>query len=170
MQLRESSKNILGQLKSLIEEIDEIGYKETLDLFSGASIGQHIRHILEFYQCLFESSDVISYDNRKRSIDIETKPLVALQIIQTLSSHLEGSWEDKEMVLISKLGNSGNINTIETPTFYSREHLYVVEHAVHHMAIIKIGVITRFPAIKLPSQFGVADSTLQYKAGQQCAQ
>jgi len=43
-----------------------------------------------------------------------------------------------------------------------RELAYNIEHAIHHMAIIKIGINEVSPYILLPSAFGVASSTIRH--------
>ena len=53
------------------------------------------------------------------------------------------------------------------PSNYYREVMYNLEHAIHHHALIKIG-IQQFTAIELPESFGVAPSTMQYRKA--CAQ
>jgi hypothetical protein len=51
--------------------------------------------------------------------------------------------------------------TIDTNS--TRELVYNIEHAVHHMAIMKIGIREIASYVKLPSDFGVAASTVRYK-------
>jgi hypothetical protein len=51
--------------------------------------------------------------------------------------------------------------TIDTNA--TRELVYNIEHAVHHMAIIKIGVREIATYIDLPTDFGIAASTIRYK-------
>jgi hypothetical protein len=44
-----------------------------------------------------------------------------------------------------------------------RELVYNIEHAVHHMAIMKIGVREIASYIGLSSDFGIAASTIRHK-------
>ena len=50
-----------------------------------------------------------------------------------------------------------------------RELIYNIEHAVHHMAIIKIGVREVAPYVTLPHDFGIAASTLRFNHTHQVA-
>ena len=50
---------------------------------------------------------------------------------------------------------------------YFREVMYNLEHTIHHLALIKVGII-QFTEIVLPESFGVAPSTMQHR--KQCVQ
>ena len=56
---------------------------------------------------------------------------------------------------------------ITLATNFYREVAYNLEHTIHHMALIRVG-ITEVSDIELPEEFGVASSTIKYR--QQCAQ
>ena len=56
---------------------------------------------------------------------------------------------------------------IAIETNYYREVAYNLEHTIHHMALIRVG-ITEISNIQLPDDFGVASSTVKYR--KQCAQ
>jgi len=53
---------------------------------------------------------------------------------------------------------------------YFRELQYNIEHAIHHMAIIKIAIGACFTEVELPANFGVAYSTVRYQKQLACAQ
>jgi len=53
------------------------------------------------------------------------------------------------------------------PSNYYRELAYNLEHTIHHMALIRVGV-NEVSSIELPVEFGVAYSTVKYR--KQCAQ
>ncbi|HEX8061527.1 MAG TPA: hypothetical protein VF473_11360, partial [Cyclobacteriaceae bacterium] len=52
-------------------------------------------------------------------------------------------------------------STVET-TYY-RELVYNLEHAVHHMAVIKIAIRST-TLIDIPVDFGVAAATIKYRS------
>ncbi len=153
------SKNLLEELKQVINQLDIQSYSSTLELLSGSTVGQHTRHILEFYQCFIESfsSGEVDYDLRKRNLLIETSPNFACEIIDIINKTLTDS-SDKKIML--KFSNGDDHQYISSSV--ERELVYNIEHAIHHMAIIKIAIKNNFPAINLPQNFGVAPSTVKY--------
>ena len=71
------------------------------------------------------------------------------------------STDNKELILEAGFDeNSFELNQL--PTNYFREIAYNLEHAIHHMELIKIG-INEVAAVKLPEGYGVASSTIKYR-------
>ncbi len=156
----EVSKNILTQLSSALESLNNEEYTMPLDIFSGASTSQHVRHILEFYLCVLDSDKQnVNFDVRKRDLSIEQNIHIAQEKIAAISNALDSLSKDTHLLLTASLG--GKSHTVQSSLL--RELLYVVEHAVHHMAIIKMGLMLHFPHIKLETNFGVAESTIVYR-------
>lgn len=166
MKSAQFSVAILSQLEEVVEQLSNDSYCNNMEVFSGASIGQHIRHILEFYHCIIEQKNAkeLCYDTRKRDVALEENKTTALKFIKAIKEGLKSFSQDSDLVLISMLQDT----ELKTPSSLSRELLYALEHAVHHMAIIKIGLLIGCPKIQIPKNFGVADSTIQYR--DQCAQ
>lgn len=159
------SRNILTQLTSVLNDMSGEEFKTPLEIFSGASVSQHVRHILEFYICLIDcQGTLVNYDKRKRDLRLEQDFSFTLSMIDQIHIDLEKLDENKVVKLEANLGEIDY--TVDSSM--KREILYAVEHAVHHMAILKMGIMINFPQIKLPENFGVADSTIQYR--NQCAQ
>jgi len=63
------------------------------------------------------------------------------------------------IVSYDKLGNDG----FEFVTGLEGELVYNIEHAIHHMAIIRIAVEKELPSIKLDKYFGLACSTIRFR-------
>ena len=81
-----------------------------------------------------------------------------IQTIQEIQLQFSRLTKDSKINVISNLNGITHI----TPSSYSREILYAIEHAVHHMAILKIGVNLEFKKVTVPPNFGVAESTVRY--------
>jgi hypothetical protein len=154
----------LKELRSLLESISIDQYQYKSLILAGASIGQHIRHILEFYLCLMnsaEDNDIINYDKRERNLRIELDPVEAIATIDEIYSRL--SVPSKEEVLYLQ-GNYSNheIDLITIPTTFNRELAYCLEHTIHHQALIKIGLMELNLTHLIDQHFGVAPATVRF--------
>jgi hypothetical protein len=166
MQLKTPIQQLFLQLLDVLENLSDHQYSSPVDLLSGATIGQHIRHIVEFFQELdkgYESS-IVNYDRRGRSLVLEVSRALAICQLSELLYSVDRP--DKDLALMAHL-TGRDTEPVIIRTNYYRELLYNMEHIVHHMALLRIG-ITVVAKISLPPQFGVAASTLQYR--QACAQ
>jgi hypothetical protein len=165
MELYQKSISQLFDLEKFLGKISPDQYTHQLPDLSQASLGQHVRHILEFHQCLSKADSgnpVVCYDQRERDHKIEQDINVALKTIKEIIEILELKKDDFS-VFLKTLGEKGNEMKIET-TFF-RELWYVYEHTTHHMAILKIGAfLLGIPY--LPENFGVADSTIAFRKSQ----
>ena len=166
MQLKTPIQQLFLQLLDVLENLSDHQYSIPVDLLSGATIGQHIRHIVEFFQELDKGYEngTVNYDRRSRSLLLEVSRSLAIRQLSEMSLSVDRP--EKDLALMAHL-TAGNAEPVVIQTNYSRELLYNMEHIVHHMALLRIG-ITVVTKISLPPQFGVAASTLQYR--QACAQ
>lgn len=164
MNLSKAAINILNQLADLVKQIQETDFAKPSDTLSKSTIGQHIRHTLEFFIC-FESGfkrGIINYDKRAHDKLIETDKFLALSAISQTIGFINTLREDKPLKL--EVGYDlvrEEFVTVDTNS--SRELVYNIEHAVHHMAIIKIGIRELAPYVRLDYDFGIAASTVRYK-------
>ena len=162
--LSHAFSQILNQLQSTLEEIRPEDFCRPSETLGRATIGHHLRHTLEFFICLengFEKG-VINYDKRDHDKVIETDKFIALATIGRIREFIFSKSEDKELKLeVGYDAHSEDCVTISTS--YFRELTYNIEHAIHHMAIMKIGVREFAPYITLAENFGVAVSTVRYR-------
>jgi len=168
MQLKTPVQQLFRQLLDVLEHLSDTQYSAPVDLLSGATIGQHIRHIVEFFQELDKGyeSGTVNYDRRSRSLALEVSRVLAIGQLQELWHAVDRP--DKDLALVAHFASGdGDAEPVIIRTNYYRELLYNMEHIVHHMALLRIG-ITVMTTMSLPPQFGVAASTLQYR--QACAQ
>ena len=162
--MKEVAKENLMQLKDLLVSINDNDYIRQPEVLSGASIGQHIRHILEFYLLLISGSQsgTINYDSRKRDARIEAETKFAIATIDGLFTAIDNIDESVNVQFEANYSrDESNSNLINSSV--GRELAYCIEHSIHHQAIIKAGLIA-FDLTKLIDEhFGVAYSTLRYR-------
>lgn len=161
----------LSEIRVLCERLSPKDFAHPLEILSGSSLGQHIRHIVELYQAV-EKSDIsgkINYDQRERNPLIETCPQTAALEIRKLSDFLQGVTQDKSLVLIGDFGKNED-SPIQIKTSLFREFAYNLEHAIHHQALIKIGIIHLDLVHLIDSDFGVAPATVRFRRSAQVLQ
>jgi uncharacterized damage-inducible protein DinB len=165
-QLDHSIRHLLRQLENAVSELSDQQFCTPIPLLGNSTIGQHIRHILEFYIELYNGYPIglIDYNGRKRDHDLQTCRESAIHKIQQISNII--MLENKELNVTVEFDSDDEIKQ-ELPSNYFRELMYNIEHTVHHMALIRVG-ISLCSSILLPEDFGLAASTIKYKKA--CAQ
>ena len=161
--LIQSVKNNLSENIDLLRQLTNEEFTQQNPELSNATIGEHMRHIIELFGCLLENYEygLINYDDRKRDLLLQTDKNEAIAIIEKYLLEI-----DKPNKPLSLTHNC--FSPIELlQTNYFRELIYNLEHSIHHQALIKVALHS-LPHIKIPSTFGVAPSTLEYR--KQCAQ
>lgn len=166
MQLQQAVNNVFVQLAETIKQLTPSQYTQPCTNLVNNTIGQHVRHIIELFQCLENGypENCVNYEKRKRDVTIETNKDLALELLQAIYGNLDRA--DKPLTLHACYDDH-TPDPIAIPTNYYREIAYNLEHTIHHMALIRVG-ITEVSDIKLPEDFGVASSTVKHR--KQCAQ
>ena len=167
MPINQSAINLLDQVKHIVRQLTSEQYMLPIPTLSNATIGQHVRHLLEFFLCLQDAqlTKSLDYDDRKHDHYLQTDVKLALSVTNALQGALEGQDKDFPIAMRVNYGIEAE-NTIEISTTYHREMAYNIEHAIHHMALIKIGLKMAFPEVEIPEHFGVASSTIRYQKSQ----
>lgn len=169
MELLKATDSIFSHLRNYLSRVPESAYCKPVEALSNATLGQHTRHTLEFFQCIAEqsASGMLCYDKRHRDHAIEVSPNAAIHSMEAISAWFTTSFADRHLLLQVTLQESSDRLAL-IPTTSLREWNYAVEHAIHHMAMIRIGAKFVAPGLPLPDSFGVAPSTIKYR--KQCAQ
>jgi hypothetical protein len=157
-----AAKSTLTLLRDTLDKISAHDYCSPCNELNGATIGQHYRHIIEMFECLADGYDTgtVSYDNRKRNPRLEQNKQAASLFIKGLLGRI--SLPQKNLLLAASYAQTTE-GLEYFSTTYHRELAYALEHAVHHMAILKIGFRFMLPDLQLPANFGVAASTVRHK-------
>ncbi|MEP0367883.1 MAG: hypothetical protein ABJN36_18705 [Cyclobacteriaceae bacterium] len=162
-------ENLLS-IRDLLMKMDQTQYRKPSALLSGSSIGQHVRHILDLYECLISGikRGVVSYDKRARQHEVEKHPQAAISLINTTIEGLTKLNTNDRIVLEGNFTARDNlIETIETSI--SREMAYNLEHSIHHQALIKVGLFDLDATELVDESFGVAPAIIKFAKKQQYA-
>lgn len=162
MQLQQAVRNTFSQLSQSLESITPDQYTVPCDRLGKATIGQHVRHIIEMFQCLEKGYEtgLVNYEQRPRDLQIETSKSLALDLLTVIA---EGLSKADKTLLLEGVYDTGDASAMTFQTNYYREIVYNLEHTIHHMALIRVG-LQELAVSGLPESYGVAPATIKHKA------
>lgn len=163
MQADTALSALVQQINHVISQLDPDHYHRPLPEFNGSSLGQHFRHILEFFQCLEDGvqSGTVDYAARNRNPVYETNPEIASAAFDAFNHALPNFDMAQPVQVRAEFGSDSRPSYEST---VGRELLFVYDHAIHHLAIIKIGLICHYPEISVDKDLGVSPSTVKARA------
>jgi hypothetical protein len=166
MQLQQAVNNVFVQLSATLDQLNQEQYVQPCQSLLNATIGQHLRHIIELFQCLENGYDegLVNYEKRKRDIVLETDKELATALLGEIHRGLD---RPNKVLNLEACYEEDSANPIVLTTNFYREIAYNLEHTIHHMALIRVG-INEVADISLPAEFGVASSTIKFR--KECAQ
>lgn len=132
----QSTLNTLEKTKSLLERLtdDELCDKSISPYYS--SIGTHVRHILDFYACIFKinSENLIDLTERNRNRDVESNCIKADEYFNSIINELNNSNFDlnEKVFVVDDLG----MGKVEIPYTMGAILAQANSHTIHHYAII----------------------------------
>lgn len=155
--------NQLQALAGLVKNLSNEQFVQPVRSLGGATIGAHTRHIIEILQCTLKgyAPGTIDYFNRVRDLQLEQDRSTVLVAIDQLMRNLD--FPDKSINVLANTGEDDMQSFVQTS--YYREMLFNAEHAIHHMALIRVALMDMDLEI-VGHDFGVAPSTLRFKAMQ----
>lgn len=167
MNAKQGTILLTAQVAGLLERLDKTAYAQPLPLFNGSSIGQHVRHILECYTCLLDGVRPahVDYGSRKRNRTLSECPRAALATLDYIASAVK-RLDEHQWLNVAGEFPEGPIAGGERPAYLSsmgRELQFAFDHAVHHLAMIRMGLDLYFPEIPVDADLGVAPSTVKYR-------
>lgn len=154
-----SNKDALRQLAEVIAPLGGDAFRHRCDLLPAGTVGAHVRHCLEFYQCLFAGieSGEVDYDARQRNPEIESCPVAAHQAMQHI---LTSEWPR-----LGRLPHGLPLRVRESlddwqASSLGRELGFAFSHTLHHLALI--GVLLRDHGRGVANEVGLAPSTARH--------
>jgi hypothetical protein len=164
MMIRKIATDVLSLLSEVLGQLTNESYTKPLAVFNGSSLGQHSRHVIEFYQCLMRSTTTgtVNYDARERSLRLENDVTYANKSIEAIMDFMQkNDFSRLNLALESEFGACH----CSVETNFDREMIYLIEHSIHHFALLRIGLQENFPSVAIPPYFGIAYSTVSYSQG-----
>lgn len=160
--------DLLEQGADILRNITDEQYQLIKTEYYRGTVGAHIRHILDHYSCLLNGwNDKVDYDARSRNKEIEKNRISAIskieQVITRFNQILKENRSIDLVILVKSNISEGYLGSPWSSSTIKRELQFLVSHTVHHYALIAL--ILRIQNISVPDSFGVAPSTLNYRAG-----
>jgi uncharacterized damage-inducible protein DinB len=163
--IRPGLKLLLDQAHELVVAVDDHDYTRTEPVAMDASIGGHLRHVIEHIEPILDTpaEGILDYDARPRDREVENSRLAAKERVNDLCKRLDAQnpeWETHGLRVRNRVSTGENGSPVVTSS-RARELMYAVAHTVHHYALIAI--ICRLRGIELSPDFGFAPSTLEHR-------
>ena len=132
MNCKQGTEIIICQMVELLGKLPGETYSRPLQLFNGSSIGQHFRHIVDFYGCLNKGAAAgrLDYADRQRDTRIETEPMYAASVLQDLFEKMRDLDEGLMLEVVADFSADLNEARPVVPTSVGRELMYAYDHAV----------------------------------------
>ncbi|TAF31419.1 MAG: DinB family protein [Cytophagales bacterium] len=164
MSIISATASIFDQITEQISRLSSAQYSQSLPILSGSSIGQHVRHIVEFYECLFsqQGTNCVCYDRRQRDLRLETEIPFVKSKLNTYRALLDTYQINNPLSLVVYFTPDADEVPTEINSNWGRELAYNIEHAIHHLAIIKIGIKEAFHSVSIIENLGVAPATVKH--------
>lgn len=168
MDCRAGTELIINQILGLLDQLSDDEYSKQIGIFNGSTIGKHVRHIYDCYRSLVLTDDVgeLDYCKRERNPKIESFTMSAQTAFNQLVEKIEGLDETRLIEVVTDFDTNESTLRQRVKSSVGRELMYAYDHAVHHLAIVKMGVKTEFPKIVIESNLGVAPSTIKHNCAQ----
>ena len=163
MQVDSAIRAVVQQINHVLEQLEPHEYRSQLPEFHGSTLGQHFRHILEFFQCLEKGlqNNLVDYAARERNLLYEDSPEIAAAAFENFLEALPAM--DLAATVAVKAEFGGEDRPLYTSTA-GRELMFAYDHAIHHLAIIKIGLTCHFQHVRADKDLGVSPSTIKARA------
>jgi hypothetical protein len=164
--MQKAVNTVFLQLSASLDQLTQDQFVRPCRNLFNNTIGQHVRHIIEMFQCLETGyhTGMVDYEKRKRDREIENGKEYATRLLKEI---YEGLHKDNRQLGLATYYEELATEPVVLSTNYNRELAYNLEHTIHHMALIRVG-IAEVSDIPLSEEYGVAASTIKHR--RQCAQ
>lgn len=154
---------LLRQAEQLIDEIGAERFNWCPPGFGRSTIGDQLRHCLDYFSCLASGlqNGAVDYDRRERSAEVAQSADQARKRIQQVIQRF-----DSEIAFLPSIPLRVRMEEPDpdlrvgwNDSDLARELRFLESHTIHHFAMIAFNL--RLQGIEVPEGFGVAPSTLR---------
>jgi hypothetical protein len=169
MNCKQGTEYIIRQMLDLLEGMPANMYQQPLVVFNGSSIGQHFRHILDFWSCLLRDLEkgTIDYSDRERRPILEQQPVEAMRQLHLILHQIDQLDEPQAIEVCADFIPDERVSRPLVQSTIGRELVFAHDHAIHHLAMIKMGIRIAYPQFSIDNNLGVASSTVKFRTGSQ---
>lgn len=156
----ETCRRLLEQGRAVVASLAPEAYRAPLADGAFSSAGAHLRHVIDDLDCLLAGVDVgvIDYTARRRSPEVEASPAAGLRELARCIEALGKLDASREAAVVDVRCDEGDPWVAST---LARELHFVVSHAIHHFALIRLTLAVLGRAT--PGDFGVSPSTRAHR-------
>jgi hypothetical protein len=163
--------DLLGDMRSMIEGIDDESYAAPAPGRSSGGVGGHVRHCLDHVSAIVAATRtrLCAYDRRVRGTDLERHRVSALRRISDLEAEIANLGHDilELPIAVETQADTQGTMVVSTSTV-GREIVFVTSHTIHHNAIVAYLLASH--GITVAPRFGVAAATPSPHQELACAQ
>lgn len=153
----------LDQMIYFIESLSDEEYQQAAKPWFDSSIGQHLRHILDLFFALVNSTESdINYNIRRRGAPVESSREVGLQELQQVRdwvAKISVETMHKETVVHTETALSHQ-QTDQFKSSFGRELCFASSHLIHHLAIM--AAIAKMSGKFVDERLGLAPATATF--------
>jgi hypothetical protein len=154
---------LLSQLNEFVEVLPVELYSASSEHVGLSSIGKHTRHCLDHFDRLRSGlrHGIIDYDLRPRDEATEQDPKVAIHRIDETCGWISDLAPARHSLfqVRAMISTDPDLEAFVSSTL-ERELLFVANHLVHHMGMLR--VIAKLRGVPIDEDFGRAVSTQAY--------
>ena len=152
----ESSLKTLQKAQSLLTQLSTEDYCNASVSPYYSSIGSHLRHIFDFYNCIFNAeNNLVDLTARNRDLKVETCCKTANNYLNFIKEKLKSIDNlNHKLIVVDDLG----LGKVEMDYTYSALLAQANSHTIHHYAIINY-ILDRLGIEMKDSDFGYNPTT-----------
>jgi len=152
----QSSIHTLNKSRILLQLLNDAQLSDCSIPPYNSCIGSHLRHILDFYDCILVEGDHADLTARKRQSNVETNSGTALQYLEGLVGKLK-NMDEQTINRIVLVTDDLGLGKVEIEYTFSSLLAQGNSHTIHHYAIINY--ILDGLQIKISGEFGYNPTT-----------